>query len=311
MGDPRIAKLREHASTQLGLVTRAQVLAAGLSHQVIIRRLNSGELEGVRRRVYRLDPSTPITDHQKILAACLSLGTGTVASHTTAAWLWGLDGYRVPLKPFELTVGHGKHVRLDGFAIHQRRMSPAEGYLIRAGLPVTILARTLLDLTPSLNDTELEVALDSAGRYRFGFFDEIAEFLSQFKSKTARGHAGIERLHRLVQLRRGGGEATGSIVETEVLQVLRRAGIEAPFTQYPILRPGDRLLCLADFAWPRLKIALFSDSNYHLGKRARVDAMQRLELQKLGWRPFVVFKKMLADRRWISSFAELFHPVIP
>jgi hypothetical protein len=46
-----------------------------------------------------------------------------------------------------------------------------------AGVPVTILSRTLLDLTPLLKDGPLEVALDSAGRQRFGFLlvDELPD----------------------------------------------------------------------------------------------------------------------------------------
>lgn len=308
MGDWR-ERLTKLGASQLGLITRTQLFEAGMSERGIERRLGSGSLVGLRRRVYVLPGGPPFTAHQKVLAVCLSLGPNVFASHATAAWLWGLDRYTEASKSIEVSVPHGKNVSLEGVVSHQRPPI-AEGHMIRDCVPVTILARTLLDLTPSLNDVDLEVVLDSAGRNRFGYFHDLAEFLGQFRGKKGRGHEGIDRLHHLVQLRRG-NEATGSIVETNVLQVLRRAGIEDPFTQHPILTRGDRLLCLADFAWPRLKIALFSDSNYRLGKRARLDAMQRLELQKLGWRPFVVFKKMLEDRRWISAFAELFHPVIP
>ena len=39
--------------------------------------------------VYR-STVTPVTPEQRLLAACLSAGPRSVASHASAAWLWGL-----------------------------------------------------------------------------------------------------------------------------------------------------------------------------------------------------------------------------
>lgn len=292
---------------QLGLITRHQARAAGLSSSALERRLASGELQAVRRRVYRLRSGPADTPHQRLLAICLSLGPGTVASHRSAAWLWGLDGFRGAPRLLELTTVHGKRVRLPGTVLHQRRAAMTEGFTHVGGVPVTILSRTLLDLASFLPDPVLETALDSAARYRFGYFEELAEFLSGLNSH---GRKGLGRLYALVRFRRG-AEPTGSPFETKLFQRLRRAGIERPVLQHPIFKDPDRPLCHADFAWPRKKIALFADSNYHLGRRARLDATQRLELIKLGWKPIVVFPKMLDDSAWISSFAELFWPEDP
>ena len=96
-----------------------------------------------------------------------------------------------------------------------------------------------------------------------------------------------------------------------MFQALRRAGIEVPVLQHDIHLPNGRLLCRPDFVWPRKQIALFVDSGYHVGKRARTDAAQRLELIKLGWRPVVVIGDLLAKGAWISEFAPLFWPVWP
>ena len=67
------AAVRQH-----GLVTRAQLLAAGLTERQIDRRLGTGQLLVVHEGVYRLPPVKP-TYEQAVLAACLA--TGGVASH--------------------------------------------------------------------------------------------------------------------------------------------------------------------------------------------------------------------------------------
>lgn len=307
MRDKTRVLIHEFSQTQLGLVTRAQAIEAGLSASSIERRIASGELEKVRRSVYRVRGGPASTPQQRVLAVCLALGRDTVASHRTAAWLWQLDGFLSEPHTLEVTTAHGASVEIKGMTVHQRRHGLPEGYVCAQGVPATTLERTLLDLAPVVTDAQLERALDSAGRKKFGFVQEVAELLGMLKPK---GREGIERLNALVELRRGDGP-TDSGLETDVLRMVRTAGIETPFLQYPIFKSPERPLCHADFAWPRLMIALFADSNYHLGMRARLDAVQRLELTKMGWRPLVVYKKLLEDRKWIASFAELFHPKFP
>ncbi|MBS1149727.1 MAG: hypothetical protein H6Q89_1425 [Myxococcaceae bacterium] len=307
-GDKR-RLLDERSRVQLGLVTRAQVLEAGYSSSAIDRRLASGEFEPVCHRVYRMRGGPAESAPQSLLAACLSLGSGTVASHRSAAWLWGLDGFNAVPRLLEVTTLHGRRVVLPQFKIHQRREALTEGYTHRAGVPVTVLTRTLLDLAPVLSEAALEIALDSAARGRPEFFFELDEFLCGI---SASGRKGINRLSEVLKLRIGGA-ATGSPFETELFQVLRRADIPLPILQLPVFKEPDRPFVHIDFAWPSRMIALFPDGgSYHQARRrARLDASQRLELIKLGWKPIVLMPGMLKDPGWIASFAELFWPADP
>lgn len=77
------------ARTQHGLVTRRQLLDAGLSPSTIKRWVSAGRLIVVYRPVYRLAGSPPSWE-QRILAAVLAAGDGSVASHRSAARLWGV-----------------------------------------------------------------------------------------------------------------------------------------------------------------------------------------------------------------------------
>lgn len=83
------AALAQMARCQLGLVTRRQALAAGLSLRGIRTRLARGDWLLVRRSVYALAGVRP-TFEQAALAACVAVGNGCWASHRTAAALWEL-----------------------------------------------------------------------------------------------------------------------------------------------------------------------------------------------------------------------------
>jgi hypothetical protein len=89
---------------QHGLVLRDQVLRLGFSARQIQYRLATGEWQQVLPGVYRSSAS-PATFEQRLLAACFAAGPRSVASHASAAWLWGLVE-RPPERP-SLTVPTG------------------------------------------------------------------------------------------------------------------------------------------------------------------------------------------------------------
>lgn len=306
--DRKEEAIAQRCVLQHGLVTRAQLFEAGLSSSAIDRRLASGRLIVALPRVYRLRSAVE-SSHQRILAACLSVAEGCAASHRSAAWLWGLDGFAEPPRVNEVSVRHGGRRTVEGFRVHQLRRGLSEGFVLKRGVPTTVLTRTILDLASVLGVTGLEIALDSAARGHPEFFLELDEFLCGLE---ARGRDGIGVLAKLVALRRN-GEATGSAFETRLLQLVRRAGLPEPFPQYPVFDNPDQPFTFIDFAWPAQRIALFADgASYHLARRrARTDAWQRMKLSTLGWRPVVVLPKMLDDRDWIGAFALMFAEPAP
>ena len=303
MGDDKRSKMDARARAQMGLVTRAQAMSAGFSSSAIDRRLRNGELERVAPLVYRLRAGPAASTEQRLLAACLSFGEGAMASHRSAALLWRLDGFKDNRTP-EISVPRHRDVVIPGVTVHRRRSALDDGYCVRNGIPVTTLHRTLLDLEATLSPNALEIALDSAGRGHPDLFMEMSEFLSRH---ATRGRPNGGRLDALVDLRFG-GEATGSIFETRLLQIIRGARLEDPTLQHPVFKEPDHPFVHIDFAWVKRKIALFADGmSFHVARRRAIkDAEQRLELLKLGWNVVVVFPKMLDDPKWISTFKTLF-----
>jgi predicted transcriptional regulator of viral defense system len=81
------------ASRQRGVVTRTQLLAAGISGRAIERRLRAGRLHAVHRGIY-LVVHRVMPDGARELAALLACGRSAVVSHLSAANLHQLLPYR-------------------------------------------------------------------------------------------------------------------------------------------------------------------------------------------------------------------------
>lgn len=77
------------AARQLGVVTRTQLLGAGLSRRQIETALSKGRLHLLHRGVYAVGhPALPPRGRE--LAALLACGPNAVLSHRSAATLWDL-----------------------------------------------------------------------------------------------------------------------------------------------------------------------------------------------------------------------------
>src|SRR4051812_32976959 len=76
------------AAAQHNLITTDQLTAAGLSNEQIYRWVERGLLTRIRPNIYRTLGGRQ-TWEQAVLAACLAAGEPAVASHRTAARLWG------------------------------------------------------------------------------------------------------------------------------------------------------------------------------------------------------------------------------
>src|SRR4051794_4002965 len=75
--------------THHGLITLAQALLLGFTYAMVRTRLDSGAWRLVGPGVY-CSASAPHTEHQRLLAAVWSPAVEGLASHRSAAWLWGL-----------------------------------------------------------------------------------------------------------------------------------------------------------------------------------------------------------------------------
>jgi very-short-patch-repair endonuclease len=160
--DRAVAALAER---QHGVVARRQLGKLGLGAGAIRHRLAAGRLHRVHRGVYAVGHRR-ITGRGRWMAAVLACGEEALLSHRSAAALWGLAPYagssidvtapgsrRGPRKKL---IVHGGWVRSEERSVHD-------------GIPVTSVARTLLDLAEVVDRRRLERALEESER--LGLFD--------------------------------------------------------------------------------------------------------------------------------------------
>jgi predicted transcriptional regulator of viral defense system len=149
----------ELATRQHGVVSFRQLRELGFSKGKISRSHEAFRLQRVHRGVYAIGHAR-ISDRGRCMAAILACGPGTVLSHWSAAWLWGLQ-QRCPTE-IEVTTASANH-RRRGIRVHRAQSLSSEwGHI--DGIPVTALPCTLLDVAATRPFKELADAIDRAKR---------------------------------------------------------------------------------------------------------------------------------------------------
>jgi hypothetical protein len=269
--------LRSKTRRQHGLVTRQQ-LAERLKPHQIDRRVVAGQLELVRRGVYRI-AGAPETWEQHLLAACLAR-SGSVASFRAAAFLWALPGFDQDV--FEITVPGIPRARLDGVVVHESQVWGPRHIGRRAGIPVSSVARVLCDLSALsayISPIAIERAVDDALRRKI-LTVRALENVSRDLSGRGRRRSTVTRA--IVEARGAGYHPGESEPEKRIADLLERSGLPRPVAQYRI-RIGKQTL-RADLAYPELGIVIEYDSReYHSSKSALdADAKRRNRLRLAG-----------------------------
>src|SRR3954453_9023543 len=147
------------AAGQHGLLTRADALKAGLSDDQLARQLAGGELVAVHQNVYR-PAGAPVTRRQQLLAACMACDNAGYAARRSAAELWTVAGIVAP-RP-EIVVVGTRLPRLDGVDTHRTDRLEEVDVTEVDGIPITGIARTLLDLGAVLRPNRVESAIEDA-----------------------------------------------------------------------------------------------------------------------------------------------------
>lgn len=137
---------------QAGVAGRRQVLRAGMSRNVVRRRLASGRWRRLRRGVYATFSGLPPRE-ATLWAAVLRAGPGATLSHQTAAELYGLIDQ--PSELIHVTVPAGRNParrrKIPGLVIHRSRRICAARHPALSP-PRTRVEDTVLDLVEAARD---------------------------------------------------------------------------------------------------------------------------------------------------------------
>jgi very-short-patch-repair endonuclease len=176
-GDREIAGI---AGRQHGIVTRAQLIAAGLDASTIGRRVDTARLHLLYRGVYAVGHRPP-SPHARAMAAVLACGPGAVLSHRSAAALWGIGRWRSEVDVTAKT----KHTR-PSVRVHRSRTLQQDDITHHHGIPVTTPARTLLDLAGVLDDASLTRAVNEARLQRQLNLTDLAALLTRSPGRATK-----------------------------------------------------------------------------------------------------------------------------
>lgn len=211
-------ELAELARRQHGVVSFSQLQELGFSKGYIARAEGAGRLQRVHWGVYAVGHAA-LSDHGRATAALLVFPGTAVLSHNSAGWLWGL----LPTAPqeAEVTVAARGNKR-RGLQVHRVWALPDEERTTYEGLPVTSMARTLVDLAGTSSPRGLSRLVDRArrrGKLDIAAIDRVLE----------RRHRGFvtERLQEALRLYR---QPVFDRARSELLflDAIHDAGLPAP-----------------------------------------------------------------------------------
>ena len=232
-----------------GVVTRVELLEAGVTVAEVKQRLSTGALIRVHRGVYRVGHRAP-SPEASYLAAVRACGEKAVLSGLAAAWLLGLVKGRPPAP--DVTAATER--RIEGVRTRRSRRRDRTPLMWR-GVPVTMVAQTLVDIAPDLTVDELALACHEAG-VRFHTTPADVEALLVRQEATP----GAGKLRRVLH---GEVQVTLSKLERRFLARLREAGLPLPITNRPA--GGRRVDC----RWPAHRLTVELDSyRYHASRHA-------------------------------------------
>lgn len=228
------------AAQQGGVFTRAQAMDAGYRAPEL-RALTAGRGAWVvvRRGVYADRTTWDELDQYagqplaRAWAAHLTIGVEHVMSHDSAAHAWGLPVVLVGHPLIHITRPGVWGSRTEhGVKHHLAMQAPKVG--AAAGLPVTSLARTVMDLAREHGFACGAAAADRAMRWGV-IRDDFDEVLADMRCWP-----GVTQARRAARVADPGADSPG---ETLTRLMVLELDIGRPITQFPVPVPGGTAWC--------------------------------------------------------------------
>ena len=246
------------AEAQWGVISRAQLLDAGLSSTTVDNWLAAGRLHRVLPAVYALGHGR-LSTKGRLMAALLYAGPGAVISHTTAAWWWGIW----ETEPRIIHVSTPRKCASVGWVrVHARRNVDS---VIERQFPVTSVAQTLLDIGSLVGIDSLRRAIIET---------DHLELLDQrdLERILGRGKPGSAPLRAALGLHFPQLASTRSALEQRFLELCRSADL--PLPEVNVHLEGF----LVDAVWRDARLVVELDGMRDHAKPAAIERDRRRDL---------------------------------
>lgn len=221
----RLSDFDRYARRHHGTIT---LEASGLTRSAWYRALRAGTIEQIHPYVARLH-GTPDTPEQRIAAALAAVGERAVASHRSAAHLYGVP--RPDTDPVDVIVlGRRRSVALEGVIIHEptdrRRLTPQRHRDLRC----TNILRTLVDL----GAVDAGAVHDAVGHTLATGLVSLAAIQTTVVEHSRQGRSGVVALREAVADWTIDGKPADSVLEIVMSRLIRRYGLP-PITFHPVI----------------------------------------------------------------------------
>ncbi|WP_323099671.1 hypothetical protein [Intrasporangium sp. YIM S08009] len=239
--------------------------------------LRSGRYRRLLRGVY-VSATVPVTPVVAARAGLLAAGPDAVASHHTAARVWGA------VVPDDGLVHVTGRPRLRGAGLMTHRPKPGQRGTTRRGVRVTTPASTFLDLSDGLGLVDLVVAGDSLVKAGVATPAQLVEAATAYRGKSRRL---ARRAASLVR------SDVDSPMESRVRMLMVLAGLPEPVVDHRIRWPGGRVRFRFDLSFPDARLVIEYDGRQHADSDEQwdsdVDRRERMDGDK--WRLVIVRSK--------------------
>jgi hypothetical protein len=265
------------------VVAHRQLVRLGLGRGGIRHRIQAGRLHRIHVGVYAVGHPV-VSVHGRWMAAVLASGSTSVLSHRDAAALWGIrpsSRYAI-----DVTAPCGSRADRPWIDVHRtRRLDPEERDLAD-GIPVTTMARTLLDLAEVVSRGDLARAIEASERLRLFDLRGIEDVIAR-----SPGRRGLRPLRRALDAYRP-SPFTRSRLERRFVDVCREAGLPPPAVNVPVA--GIEVDMLWEHA--RLVVELDSRTFHDTAAAFEADRIRDATLQLAGYRVVrVTYRRLLRE----------------
>ena len=273
--DEILLQVQTLAETQHSVVSVRQMYKCGATKTWIWRRAEEGFIVPDGPSVYRMAGVRP-TFLSRAMAAALSCQGPVLVSHVSAALLHGFE--RVP-EPNRVDITVPRHRRpraRSDIRVHESLAFDLVQRTTRYSIPVTGVARTILDISPMFHKPIR--LLDDALRQRIVSWDELWDC---YLAHNVKGRNVLP--FRRILLERDGNTPPGGEFARRMAEMLTGAGLPMPVFEHRVVIAGHEYYL--DLAWPPRKVAVeCNDAGSHDTPKAfRRDPMKRNRCEGAGW----------------------------
>ena len=271
--------------------TRTDLRALGWSDSAISRAARAGRLIRLRRDLF-----TAAEHQHAVTMAAVASCRNSVASHRSALAIHGLPIVGPRLAVPELTVPPRGTGSLR--AAHLYRASLPDEHITQvAGVPVTTVARTLVDVGRDLAHVAAVAAIDAALHANLVDESDIADVLLRCWNWPGIGRA----QHAM----RASDRRADSPLESVSRLVIARLGLPHPEPQVTILDQHLRIVAQADFYWDEFGVigeadgrSKYDDRSVLTAEKDRQELLEDLGLVAVRWGWSLAWRRplILAER---------------